>query len=62
MSRATSTGSVTLFGRASFLVPLPDTSKSFFFFPMVMRPCAVVRVGAEVLVVWAMVGTMPVDF
>jgi hypothetical protein len=44
------------------LVPLPDASKSFFFFPMVMRPRAVVRVGAEVSVVWAMVGTMPVDF
>jgi hypothetical protein len=29
MSRANSTGSNTLFGRAYFLVPLPDTSKSF---------------------------------
>jgi hypothetical protein len=62
MSRATSMGSSTLFGRASFLVPLPDASKSLFFFPMVMWRRAVVRVQAEVSVVWAMVGTMPVDF
>jgi hypothetical protein len=62
MSRASSTGSGTLFGRASFLMPMPDTSKSFFFFPTVMRRRAVVRVGAEVSVVWVMAGTMPVDF
>ena len=33
-------------------------SESCFFFPMVMRQRAVVRVGAEVSVVWAMAGTM----
>jgi hypothetical protein len=30
-----STGSGTLFGRASFFAPLRDTSESCFFFPMV---------------------------
>jgi hypothetical protein len=35
---------------------------SFFFFPMVMRRRAVVRMGAEVSVVWEMAGTIPVDF
>jgi hypothetical protein len=41
------------------LVPLPDASKSFFFFPMVLRRCAAVVVGMGV---WAMAGMMPVDF
>jgi hypothetical protein len=62
MSRATSTGSGTLFGRASFLTLLPNASMSFFFFPMVMRRRAVVRMGAEVSVVWEMAGTIPVYF
>jgi hypothetical protein len=62
MSHATSMGSRTLFGRASFLVPLPNASKLFFFFPMVMRQRAVVRVGAEVSVVWPMAGMMPIEF
>jgi hypothetical protein len=35
MSRATSTGSGTLFVRSAFLVSLPDASESCFFFPMV---------------------------
>jgi hypothetical protein len=46
-----STGSGTLFGRASFFAPLQDTSESCFFFPMVMQWRAAVRVGAEVSVV-----------
>jgi hypothetical protein len=37
ISLPTLTGSGTLFGRSSFSVPLPDASKSFFFFPMVLR-------------------------
>jgi hypothetical protein len=37
------TGSGTLYVRSPFLVPLSDASKSFFFFPMVMRRRAVVR-------------------
>jgi hypothetical protein len=43
------------------LVPLPDTSKSFFFFPMVLRRRAAVA-GVEVFVLWAMPRTMSVDF
>jgi hypothetical protein len=43
------------------LVPLPDVSKSFFFFPMELRRRAAV-VGVEVPVVWAMPGMMSVDF
>jgi hypothetical protein len=34
----------------------------FFFFPMVMRRRAVVVVGVEVEVVWAMTGTMSITF
>jgi hypothetical protein len=41
-TRATSTGSATLFGRVSFLVLLPDASESCFFFPMAGRRHAVV--------------------
>jgi hypothetical protein len=40
-----------MFGRVSFLVPLPNASESRFFFPMVMQRRTVVRVGAEVSVV-----------
>jgi hypothetical protein len=48
MSRATWTGSDTMCSRTAFLVPLSDTSKSFFFFfPMVLRRRAAV-VGVEV--------------
>jgi hypothetical protein len=43
------------------LVPLPDASKSFFFFHMVMWWHAMVRVAAEVSVVCATARTMPVD-
>jgi hypothetical protein len=39
-------GSGTLFGRRSFFVPLPDASKSCFFFSMVMRWRAVVKGGS----------------
>jgi hypothetical protein len=41
------------------LVLLSDASKLFFFFPMVLRRHAAVVVGVEV---WAMVGTVPIDF
>jgi hypothetical protein len=58
MSRATLTGNGTLCGRSTFLVPLPDASKSFFFFPMMLRRLAVV-LGVEVSVVWAMSGRPP---
>jgi hypothetical protein len=47
ISLPTLTGSDTLPGRSSFLVPLSDASKSFFFFPM-MRRRAAVEVGVEV--------------
>jgi hypothetical protein len=47
MSRAISTGIDTL-----FFTPLSDALKFYFFFPMVMWWRAVVRVGAEVSVVW----------
>jgi hypothetical protein len=57
-----STSSVTMFGCASFLTPLSDSSKSFFFFPMVMRRRTVAVVGVEVAVVWAMAGTMSTAF
>lgn len=57
-TRAISTWSGTLFSRKSFFTPLSDASESCFFFPIVMRWRAVVRVGAEVSVVW----TMPVAF
>jgi hypothetical protein len=50
MSRAMLTGIGTLCGRSAFLVPLPDASKLFFFFPMVLRWCVAV-VGVEVSVV-----------
>jgi hypothetical protein len=59
ISRATLTGSATLCGRSALLVPLPDASKSFFFFPMGVRWRAAVVVGVEV---WAMAGTTPVYF
>jgi hypothetical protein len=52
-------GSGTLYLRSSFLVPLPDASKSFFFFPMVLRWRVAVVVGVEV---WPMAGTILVDF
>jgi hypothetical protein len=42
-------------------VPLPDASKSFFFLSMALWLRAAV-VGVEVSVLWAMPGTMPVDF
>jgi hypothetical protein len=62
-SRALSTTNDKLFGRTSFFASIPDASSSFFFFPMVMRWHAVVmRVGAEVAVVWAMIVTMSVAF
>jgi hypothetical protein len=61
MSRATLTGSGTLCGCSAFLVPLPDVSKSFFFFPMMLQRHAAV-VGVEVSVEWPMSETMPVDF
>jgi hypothetical protein len=61
MSRATLTGSGTLCIRSAFLVPLSDASKSFFFFPMVLRWRAAV-VGVEVSVLWEMPGTMSIDF
>jgi hypothetical protein len=61
MSRATLTGSDTLCSRSAFLVPLPDASKLFFFFPMVLRWRAAV-VGVEVSMVQAMLGSMPVNF
>jgi hypothetical protein len=51
MSHAMLTRSGTLLGRASFLMLLSNISESCFFFPMVMRRRAVVRVGAEVSVV-----------
>jgi hypothetical protein len=56
MSRTISMGNGTLFGRVPFLVPLSDGSESCLFFPMVTRWRAVVRVGAEVSVMWAIVG------
>jgi hypothetical protein len=39
-----------------------DALESCFFFLMVMRWRAVVRVGAEVSMVWVMAGKMPVGF
>jgi hypothetical protein len=57
-----STLSGTLFGRTSFFMPLSNTSKVFFFFPMVMRWCAMAIEGVEVAVVWAMARTMLVAF
>jgi hypothetical protein len=62
MSRTTSTGSGTLCVRSAFLVPLPDASKSCFFFPMIMRWRAAMRGGREVSLVWAMAGTMTIDY
>jgi hypothetical protein len=59
---AISTGSGTLFNRRSFFMPLSDASESCFFFPMVMRRRAVVRMGAEVSVVWTMAGMMAAAF
>jgi hypothetical protein len=53
------TGSGTLPGRSSFFVPLSDASKSFFFFPMVLRRRAAVVMEVEV---WPMARMMPVDF
>jgi hypothetical protein len=41
---------------------MSDVSESCFFFPMVTRQRAVVRVGAEVSVMWAMAGATPVAF
>jgi hypothetical protein len=51
ISRAISTASGTLFGRATFFTPLSDALKLFFFFPMVAPRRAVVFVGVEVSVV-----------
>jgi hypothetical protein len=48
MSLPTLTGSGTLCVRSPFLVSLSDASKSFFFFPVGLRPRAVVEVGVEV--------------
>jgi hypothetical protein len=62
-----SMASGTLFGQASFLTPMPDASKLFFFFPMVTRRREIVVVGVEVgcgggREVWAMAATMLVAF
>jgi hypothetical protein len=57
-----STGSGTLFGRRTFFTQLPDASEPCFFFTMVMQQRTVVRVGAEVSVLWAMAGMMSVNF